>query len=246
MTAVTRPAPRVEVVECIVRRLAGLLFVIVVVPGCNGTGEPFEASPPSIPAPTEVVSPPREVAEGPLVIFLGDSLSAGYGLSEELAFPRLLADRLQAAGLPVRLVNAGVSGDTSVGGRQRLDWLLSQEPDVVVVELGANDGLRGLPLEMTRSSLAEILRRVEEAGSRSLLLGMMVPPNYGPEYSQGFAEIFPSLAEETGTLLVPFLLDGVGGQPELNLGDGIHPTAQGHEILADNVYPYLKAIVQEL
>jgi acyl-CoA thioesterase-1 len=182
----------------------------------------------------------------PLVVFLGDSLTAGYGLSEKEAFPQLLAERLAAAGTAIRLVNAGVSGDTSVGGERRLGWLLEQSPDVLVVELGANDGLRGLPLEMTRGALETIVNEGLDGGAAVLLLGMKVPPNYGPSYSQGFERIFSAIAVDLDVPLVPFLLAGVGGLASLNQVDGIHPTAEGHEILADNVYPYLADLLDEL
>lgn len=184
--------------------------------------------------------------ELPLVVFLGDSLTAGYGLPQAEAYPALLQQQLAQAGLPFRGVNAGVSGDTSAGGVERLDWLLRQHPDVLVLELGANDGLRGLPAEHTESNLRQIIERTLAAGTRVLLLGMQVPTNYGPEYASEFAGIFPALAEATGVPLVDFLLDGVGGRPELNLADGIHPTAAGHHILADNVRPELEALLREL
>jgi acyl-CoA thioesterase-1 len=182
----------------------------------------------------------------PLVVFLGDSLTAGLGVNEDQAYPAVVAERLAAAGHPVRALNAGVSGDTSAGGVRRLNWLLSQHPDVVVVGLGSNDGLRGLPLEQTESNLRQIVTRVREAGSRVLLLGNVVPPNYGPDYAPKFAAIFSRIAKDLDVPLVPFLLEGVGGRPELNQGDGIHPTAEGHRIMAQTVFPKLEAIVAKL
>jgi acyl-CoA thioesterase-1 len=185
-------------------------------------------------------------ARDPLVVFLGDSLTAGLGVNEDQAYPALVAQRLAAAGHPVRLLNAGVSGDTSAGGLRRLEWLLAQHPAVVVVALGSNDGLRGLPLEETESNLRRIVTRAGEAGGRVLLLGMMVPPNYGPDYAPRFAAIFPRLAKELAVPLVPFLLEGVGGRPDLNQGDGIHPTPEGHRLMAQTVFPKLEAIVSKL
>ena len=182
----------------------------------------------------------------PLVVFLGDSLTAGLGVNEDQAYPAVVAERLAAAGHPVRVLNAGVSGDTSAGGVRRLNWLLGQHPDVVVVGLGSNDGLRGLPLEQTEINLRQIVTRVRDAGARVLLLGNMVPPNYGPDYGPQFAAIFPRLAKELGVPLVPFLLEGVGGRPELNQGDGIHPTAEGHRIMAQTVFAKLEPIVAKL
>jgi len=182
----------------------------------------------------------------PLVVFLGDSLTAGLGVNEDQAYPALVAKRLVAEGHPVRVLNAGVSGDTSAGGLRRLEWLLAQRPAVVVVSLGANDGLRGLALDQTESNLRAIVTRARAAGCRVLLLGMMVPPNYGPDYGPKFAAMFPKLAKELDVPLVPFLLEGVGGRPELNQGDGIHPTAAGHRIMAETVYPRLAAVVAKL
>jgi acyl-CoA thioesterase I len=185
-------------------------------------------------------------SRAPLVVFLGDSLTAGLGVDERQAYPALVADRLTDAGHPVRLINAGVSGDTSAGGLRRLEWLLAQDPDVIVVGLGANDGLRGLPLEETEANLRRIVTRAREAGCRVLLLGMMVPPNYGPDYAPKFAALFQRIAADLEVPLVPFLLEGVGGRPELNQADGIHPTVEGHRILARTVYPRLAAIVGKL
>ncbi len=183
-------------------------------------------------------------ADAPLVVFLGDSLAAGLHLDRDDAFPAVLQRRLAAAGLPFRLVNAGVSGNTSAGGVTRLDWLLRQKPAVVVVELGANDGLRGQPVEDMERNLRRILGRVQAAGARPLLLGMRLPPNYGAPYAGDFAGVFPRLAEEFDVPLVPFLLEGVAGRPSLNLPDGIHPTVEGHGVLADNVEPALRKVLE--
>jgi acyl-CoA thioesterase-1 len=181
--------------------------------------------------------------ERPLVVFLGDSLTAGFGLGEEQAYPALAGAALAAEGRPVRVVNAGVSGDTSAGGLARLDWVLRLAPDAVVVELGPNDGLRGLALDATEANLREIVERSRAAGARVLLAGMLIPPNYGPDYAGRFAAIYPRLAAELDVPLVPFLLEGVGGEPDLNLADGIHPNAAGHRRLAENVLPHLRPLV---
>lgn len=195
-------------------------------------------------AATPAVEP--AAAAPPLVVFLGDSLTAGYGLSAEEAFPahveRLLAER----GLPVRALNAGVSGDTSAGGRERLAWFLRQRPAVVVVELGANDGLRGQSLASTEANLRDIVERAQAAGARVVLAGMQIPPNYGPEYGRGFAAIFPRLASDYDAALVPFLLEGVAADPALNLPDGIHPNAEGQRIVARTVADALAPLVAEL
>ncbi len=195
---------------------------------------------------TETAARAAAPASGPLVVFLGDSLTAGLGLDQAQAYPALVGERLAAAGDPVRVVNAGVSGDTTAGGLRRLDWLLRQHPAVVVVCLGANDGLRGAPTEEIEANLRAIVRRAQAAGARVLLLGMRIPPNYGPDYAGRFQAIYPDLARELGVPLVPFLLAGVGGDPALNQADGIHPTARGQEILADNVLPYVRRAVDSL
>ncbi len=188
----------------------------------------------------------RAAADGPLVVFLGDSLTAGLGVSEAEAFPEQVRLRLAAEDVSVRVVNAGVSGDTTAGGLARLDWLLRQRPDILVVGLGANDGLRGLGLAETEANLREIVEGARAAGARVLLLGMMLPPNYGPDYTRGFREIYPRLARELDVPLVPFLLAGVAGIPELNQPDGIHPTAEGHRLMAGNVLPELRAMLDRL
>lgn len=181
----------------------------------------------------------------PLVVFLGDSLTAGLGLSESEAYPARIEASLLEEGFPVRVVNAGVSGDTSAGGVARLDWLLSQGPEVVVVGLGANDGLRGLPLEATEENLRQIIGRSREAGARVVLLGMRIPPSYGFEYAGRFERLFEEVADDLDVPLVPFLLDGVAARPALNLPDRIHPNARGHEVMAETVYPYVEDALEE-
>jgi len=187
--------------------------------------------------------PGQTAAEGPLVVFLGDSLTAGYGLSEKQAFPSLVGETLRAEGRPIRAVNAGVSGDTTAGGLRRLDWVLSQRPEVLVVGLGANDGLRGQLLEEAERNLRRIVERARDAGARVLLLGMRLPPSYGPLYSRDFDALYPRLADELDVPLVPFLLEGVAGRPELNLDDGLHPNAQGQRVLAENMLPHLRRLL---
>jgi acyl-CoA thioesterase-1 len=184
--------------------------------------------------------------EAPLIVFLGDSLTAGLGVAESDAFPAIATARLLAEGHRVRTLNAGVSGDTSAGGLRRLEWLLAQRPDLVVVCLGANDGLRGLPLEQTEDNLRRIVARARAADAAVLLVGMLVPPNYGPEYAPAFAALFPRIAKDLDVPLVPFLLEGVGGRTELNQADGIHPTAAGHRVMAGTVYPALRKLVAAL
>lgn len=192
------------------------------------------------PVPPSPDAPATAPDEGPLVVFLGDSISAGLHLPQEDAFPAVLQRTLRAEGKPFRLVNAGVSGDTTAGGRVRLDWLLKQKPAVVVVELGANDGFRGVPVEAMEENLRDILLRVKAAGAEPLLLGMRLPPNYGPGYVKEFSAMYGRLAKETGSALVDHFMEGVAGRPALNLPDMIHPTAEGHRLLAKNVEKALR------
>lgn len=197
-----------------------------------------EAEPPANPAPNDGPDETR-------LVFLGDSLTAGYGLAEEQAFPHLVEERLEAEGYALEVVNAGVSGDTTAGGLSRLNWLLRQEPDVLVVGLGGNDGLRGIELESTEANLRRIVETAREAGAEVLLLGMLIPPNYGEEYTEAFAAMYPRLEEELDVARVPFVLEGVAGDPGLNLPDGIHPNARGQEILARTVAEHLRPLLDD-
>jgi len=204
------------------------------------------AGPPADPGLAPRIDDGLAPADAPLVVFLGDSLTAGFGLGEEQAFPALVGAELARRGTPVRVINGGISGDTTAGGLERLDWLLAQEPDVLMVELGANDGLRGQPLATIEANLRAIVERARAAGAEVLLAGMKIPPNYGPDYAAGFEEIFPKLAREQDVALLPFLLDGVAARPELNLPDGIHPNVEGHRIVARSVADALAPLVEGL
>ncbi|MCM0753887.1 arylesterase [Desulfovibrio aminophilus] len=183
----------------------------------------------------------------PLVLLaLGDSLTAGYGLPQGSGFAERLEARLRAAGRDVRVVNAGVSGDTSAGGLARLDWLLSDPsgtPDAAVVELGANDALRGLDPARTKANLAAILDKLRAKGVRVLLAGMLAPPNMGPAYEKDFNGLYPALAREKGVELYPFFLDGVAGDRNLNQSDGIHPTEAGVERIVDRILPRVERLL---
>ena len=183
-------------------------------------------------------------AQEPVIVALGDSLTAGLGVTADEAYPALLQARLERDGLHYRVVNAGVSGDTTAGALRRVDWVLRARPAVVVVALGANDGLRGLPVTAMRDNLAAIVTRLRAGGARVLLAGMRLPPNYGAAYTREFAEAFPSVARRASVPLVPFLLEGVAGVPALNQADGIHPNAAGQRVVADNVWRALKPLLQ--
>ena len=179
------------------------------------------------------------------ILFFGDSLTAGYGLTEEEAFPALVEKALNEKGKKVRVINSGLSGETSAGGLTRIDWVLRQPIDVFILELGANDGLRGVPLEETRKNLQAIIDKVKAKNKnvKIVVAGMMVPPNMGEDYSAGFRKIFPELAKKNNATLIPFLLEGVAGDEKLNQADGIHPTVEGHKIVATNVRIVLERIL---
>ncbi|MSO74309.1 MAG: arylesterase [Alphaproteobacteria bacterium] len=180
------------------------------------------------------------LAEARTIVALGDSLTAGFGLPEESAFPGQLEAYLRARGHDWRVINAGVSGDTSAGGLARLDWALADKPDLVIVELGANDGLRGLPVEVMESNLDQILARLRAAGIAALLCGMRVPPNLGADYASAFEAVFVRLAANHEIPLYPFFLDGVAAMPSLNQPDGIHPTAEGVAEIVRRIGPVVE------
>ena len=185
---------------------------------------------------------PAEPQE-PVIVAFGDSLTAGFGLAEEESYPSLLQARLKRAGYPHRVVNAGVSGDTSAGGLARLDWVLQQPVQAMIVCFGGNDGLRGLDPEQLRRNLSAIVARAQSRGAAVILAGMRLPTNYGPEYNRRFRAVFPAVAKAHHAAYLPFLLEGVAGKPELNQADGIHPNAAGARIVEANVWKVLKPIL---
>ncbi len=196
----------------------------------------------------ETVKVEKKVAEQKTktLLFFGDSLTAGYGLEDpNEAFPKLIAHKVDSLGLPYNVVAAGLSGETTAGGKTRVDWILKQKIDVFVLELGANDGLRGLKPTETSKNLQSIIDQVKSRypDCKIVLTGMMMPPSMGIQYANDFKAVFPALAEQNKLYFVPFLLEGVGGVSRLNQGDGIHPTAAGHRILAENVWATLKDVL---
>lgn len=180
-------------------------------------------------------------AEPAVVLALGDSLTAGYGLPPDKSFPAQLEGALAERGRAVRVINGGVSGDTSAGGLARIDWLLAEKPDLVIVELGANDGLRGFDPAVTKRNLDRILDKIRRSGARVLLTGMKAPPNLGRAYGREFSALYEELAETHGVPLYPFFLDGVVADPSLNLADGIHPTAEGIAVIVERIVPMVLA-----
>lgn len=180
------------------------------------------------------------------IIVFGDSLTAGYGLEDvNNAFPGIIQDKIEELELNYTVVNSGVSGETTSGGKNRIEWVLNEKPDIFILELGANDGLRGVPIQQTKANLQYIIDAVKQKypTTKIILAGMQLPPNMGKTYTEEFKGLFPELAEKNGTELIPFLLENVGGIAALNQSDGIHPTEEGHEILATNVWTVLQPIL---
>lgn len=191
------------------------------------------------------VVPARAEPAPPNVLCLGDSLTAGLGLPIEQAWPALVQRNADAEGLPARLINAGVSGETTAGGRRRLDWLLTERVDILILALGANDGLRGLATGELDRNLQAIIDTTRKANPdlRVIVAGMQAPPNMGPDYAAAFSAVFPRVAARNNAILWPFMLEGVGGVPDLNLDDGIHPNAEGHRRMADMAWTHLRPLL---
>lgn len=182
------------------------------------------------------------------ILFFGDSITAGYGIEEEQAFPALIQQKIDSLGWNFKAVNAGLSGETSAGGLRRIDWMLRQPVSVFVLELGGNDGLRGIDLDVTQQNLQKIIDKVEKRypEARIIVAGMQVPPNLGPEYTEKFKEMYPELAKKNDATLIPFLLEGVGGNPDLMQSDGIHPNVKGNRVMAETVWDSLKPMLREM
>lgn len=187
----------------------------------------------------------RVTEDEKVIVFFGNSITAGYNLDPEEAFPALIQEKIDSLELNYEVVNAGLSGETTASGKNRVEWILKQDVDIFILELGANDGLRGIDLKETKQNLQDIIDIVKENNPETeiVLAGMQIPPSMGADYAGRFREIFPELAEENNIPLIPFLLKDVGGEPDLNLPDGIHPNAEGHRILADNVWVVLKEVL---
>ena len=226
----------------LLRLLVPALFVCAACrqPDAARTSEPEERPSP----PVEHVSSTNPAnANAPRIVFLGDSLTAGYGLDKEDAVPSLIQKRLQDAGYPYEVVNAGVSGDTSASGLSRLDWSLGGDVKILVIELGANDGLRGLPVVGLKRNLTEIITRAQAKGIKVILTGMEAPPNFGSAYTTEFREVYRQLSREHDVTFVPFYLEGVAGIPSLNIADGIHPNAEGSRIVEKTIWSALEPLL---
>lgn len=209
-------------------------------------GDPAKEAKVAEPTPRPVVAEEKKAPDGrPVIVAFGDSLSAGYGLEPGLSYPDFLQKKLDAAGYSYRVVNEGISGDTTSGGVARVDGVLGHKPEIVILELGANDGLRGIPVAQTRENLDQILTQLKASGAKVLLAGITLPRNYGEQYIKDFDRIFPELAKKHQVARLPFLLEGVALNPKLMQRDALHPTAEGCEIVAGNVLAALKPLLKK-
>ena len=213
-----------------------LLFTSLILFSCGGNTSKTHTA-----KQTETTSESQEEKQK-VILFFGNSLSAGYGIDPEDAFPGLVQARLDSLGKNYKVINGGLSGETTAGGLSRLDWFLEEEPYIFVLELGGNDGLRGIQLSETKKNLLAIIDKVRSKypNTKIILAGMQIPPNMGQEYTDEFMKIYPAVAQEKNVTLIPFLLEGVAGNPELNLPDGIHPTEEGHQIVFGTVWPFIE------
>jgi len=218
--------------------LIALLFI--------GCGEKTEKKQTETPTEVENTIKKDDIStDDKVILFYGNSLTAAYGLDVKEGFPNRIQQRIDSLGLDYKVINSGLSGETTSGGLNRLDWVLNQPVDIFVLELGANDGLRGIPISETMNNLQEMIDMVKDKNpdTKIILAGMQIPPNMGADYASQFKAMYPALAQSNNTYLIPFLLEGVAGIPELNLEDGIHPTAEGQRIVTNNVWEILKTIV---
>jgi acyl-CoA thioesterase I len=210
------------------RTIGIIVLVGFVLFGCDN-------APPESAAPAPVTTAP---AAG-VIVCMGDSLTAGYGVDEDQAYPALLETRLRDDGNAYRVINAGVSGETSSGALARVDWMLTLDPDIVILETGANDGLRGVDPALTRRNIEAIVAKLQARNIIVVLAGMQMVRNLGPDFTRAFGSIYPDIARDANLILIPFFLEGVAGQPDLNQPDGIHPTADGYRIILNHIHPYI-------
>ncbi|WP_186755930.1 arylesterase [Echinicola salinicaeni] len=225
----------------ILRSLLSLSIIGVFFSACSseqkqGTDEKKEV---------KVAEPTSSEEKAKTILFFGDSMTAGYGVDQSQAFPALVQEKIDSLGLDYKVINGGLSGETSASGYSRIDWFLEDRPDIFILELGGNDGLRGIQLDETRKNLQGIIDKIEEKypDTKIVLAGMQIPPNMGQEYTAEFQKMYPEIAEKNDLVLIPFLLEGVGGNAALNQPDGIHPTVEGHQLVAKNVWEFLGPIL---
>ena len=239
------------------RLLSCLYLSFIILFGCDRGGAPSTPAPPSSPPHdgfgqrlgTDVTAQPgrpetQVSTERLRIVAFGNSLTAGLGVAPDQSYPAQLQRKLDGAGYPYRVVNAGVSGDTTAGGIRRVSWVLHSKPSIVILELGGNDGLRGLSLQETKANLERIIQQLQNASVTVVLAGMKLPPNYGKEYTDGFEALYQVLAKQYHLTLIPFFLDGVAGFSSLNQADGIHPTGEGYRLIVEKVYPVLEPLLR--
>jgi acyl-CoA thioesterase I len=222
----------------IVRPLSVFLSILVILAGCGTSSESKKQNP------TDIEKTDTKIAQK-TILFFGNSLTAGYGIEQEDSFAGLTQARLDSLQIDYRVINGGLSGETTAGGLSRLDWFLEDEPTIFVLELGGNDGLRGITPSESKKNLLGIIEKVQTKypETKIILAGMQIPPNMGQEYTDEFKKIYPQIATEKNVTLIPFLLEGVAGNPNLNLPDGIHPTESGHKIVFETIWIYLKNLI---
>jgi acyl-CoA thioesterase I len=210
-----------------------LCFSLILLCGYDGNSTSAASAPLASPS-----------AERPRIVAFGDSLTAGLGVPSDQSYPAQLQRTLDGAGYAYRVVNAGVSGDTTAGGVRRVPWVLNSRPSIVILELGANDGLRGLSLQETKANLERIIQQLQQASVTVVLAGMKLPPNYGQDYTKGFEALYQTLAKQYRLTLIPFFLDGVAASSSLNQADGIHPTGEGYRIIVQKIFPVLEPLLK--
>ena len=218
-------------------------FSLFLLCGYDRGSAPAAPSPSSSPL-HEGVGPRPISAESPSIVAFGNSLTAGLGVSPDQSYPARLQRTLDAAGYVYRVVNAGVSGDTTAGGVRRVSWVLKSKPAIVILELGGNDGLRGLSLNETKDNLERIIQQLQQASVTVVLAGMKLPPNYGKDYTDKFESLYQTLAKQYRLTLIPFFLDGVAGSSSLNQADGIHPTGEGYRLIVEKIFPTLEPLLE--
>jgi acyl-CoA thioesterase-1 len=227
--------------------LYGWVLVVFIMAGCTNNNENAGKNSGTVQKQKREQAPASpDKSKSKTIVFYGNSLTAGYGVDPSEAFPALVQNKIDSLQLPYKVVNAGLSGETTAGGRSRIDWILRQPVNVFVLELGGNDGLRGIPISETAKNLQAIIDKVKEKypDATIILAGMQIPPNMGRKYTTEFREVFQQLASKNNLILIPFLLERVGGVAALNQGDGIHPNPEGHKIVAENVWKVLQGILQ--
>lgn len=235
-------AIKTSILQSMFNSIKNILFLVLLI-SCSPANESPNSD--SVTERSKSESSVIEETTEKVILFFGNSITAGYQLDMDQAFPALIQKRIDSLGMNYKTINAGLSGETSAGGESRIGWVLRTVPDIFFLELGANDGLRGLPLNETIKSLQAIIDAVkkENPDVKIIIAGMMVPPNLGEDYTNQFKNMFPDLAKKNDATYIPFLLEGVAGIPELNLRDGIHPTPEGHEIVAETVWEYLSPLL---